>query len=456
MKKNSLIIVTWLLALFPSYLFAVSLNYTSVKDFGAVGDAIANDYVAIQNAVNQGATYLPGGKYKLQSPVVISSPIHLHGDGANTIINSENLNTGPIFKLSPKVGTDPKNWLIRDFKISNSGLAADVFSLDISTAGQYISKLEISNIIAAQTTGAFINLLNKIPNIDGLFTSVFQDNWSMNGYYLNNIGDSVTLQRNTTTGLGIGYYINQLGSASSIVIRDGNCTSAGGGLNVVKGTNITFENMQVETPSTFTGNNNAAVSAASNGKSLITNLRIINNNINTHGNPDNCIYLNFTDNATIDGNTLFSHPSKGTHIVIDAGARNTYIGLNKYFSSVDGTEISPRITDNGVGTMGIWKNATLESWTKVISTDGFPVGYFKTKDGIVLLRGNLKGSALTAGQTLFNLPQGFRPSAKFFTKYIPNSTTSNIALQILPTGEVQLLTPGIFSVFLDGLTFSTR
>lgn len=57
----------------------------SVKDFGAVGDATADDTAAIQAAVdwaitNGKALYVPAGRYKTTSAINITSPLHVHGE----------------------------------------------------------------------------------------------------------------------------------------------------------------------------------------------------------------------------------------------------------------------------------------------------------------------------------------------------------------------------------------
>ena len=166
------------------------------------------------------------------------------------------------------------------------------------------------------------------------------------------------------------------------------------------------------------------------------------------------MYLNYTNGATIEGNTLFCNPSTGAHIYVDTVANNTYIGPNIYYSSLNGVEITPIITDNGVGTGGVWKTPTLASWADVDPVNEPERGYFKSRDGTVLLRGRLNGAASTVGQTLFTLGVGFRPT-KVIILYTFNGTT-NITLQILPTGEVQMLTAGAFSIALNNISFSTR
>jgi len=57
----------------------------SVKDFGAVGNGVANDSAAIQNAVNTGKkVYIPSGTYLCN--VVITNKTIIEGDGSTATI----------------------------------------------------------------------------------------------------------------------------------------------------------------------------------------------------------------------------------------------------------------------------------------------------------------------------------------------------------------------------------
>ena len=57
----------------------------SVKDFGAVGDGVANDTAAIQNAVNTGKkVYIPSGTYLCN--IVITNKTIIEGDGSTATI----------------------------------------------------------------------------------------------------------------------------------------------------------------------------------------------------------------------------------------------------------------------------------------------------------------------------------------------------------------------------------
>lgn len=80
----------------------------SVKDFGAVGDGVADDTAAIQAAVNAagaaggGTVYFPAGTYLVSSTILITShSTYLRGDGMwNTIItrNSSSFSDTIVFK----------------------------------------------------------------------------------------------------------------------------------------------------------------------------------------------------------------------------------------------------------------------------------------------------------------------------------------------------------------------
>jgi hypothetical protein len=453
----------------PSGLGAVQTNVqaklretVSVKDFGAVGDGVADDYVATQNAAfSTTSIEVSDGVYKLSQQVVMTVPKSFVGNGATTRFEAQPGFTGSIFRIAPAAGTDPKGWTVSDFEVTNNGNATNAFLLDIASAGEYISKFTLSKIISnTQVSNYFVELLNSIPNIDGLFTSYFSDNWSFGGYYLDNIGDSVYFERNTTTGAGVGYYVNQLGTAANVTIRDGNCTSAGGALNMVKGQNLTFENMQVECPVAFTGVNNAAVSIDRPSGGVILNTKIINNNINTQGNPLYCIYLDNAVQTVIDGNELYCDVSTGAHIYIDTGARDTIIGNNKYYNRATGAETAPIIVNNGIGTFGVWNNATilLAGWTSQGATEN-PLGYFKDSDGTVHLRGRVAGAAAAAGSLLFTLPIGFRPNVKDYQMSAFGAVSvvrGEVIFLIASTGNVTILTNNATALDLNDISFSVR
>ena len=71
-------------------------QYVSVKDFGAVGDGVADDTVAIQAAVNSGAgaVYVPGtaSYYKLTDEITVPDSVTVYGDGWRSFVQQTTLN----------------------------------------------------------------------------------------------------------------------------------------------------------------------------------------------------------------------------------------------------------------------------------------------------------------------------------------------------------------------------
>jgi polygalacturonase len=71
-----------------SMIEGASLN---VLDFGAVGDGVTDDSVAIQAAINAipaigGEVYFPGGTYLVNTKIVLKSRLSLIGESRNNTL----------------------------------------------------------------------------------------------------------------------------------------------------------------------------------------------------------------------------------------------------------------------------------------------------------------------------------------------------------------------------------
>lgn len=97
-------------------------DVVSVKDFGAVGDNVADDTAAIQAAINAAyaankALYIPGGRYRITAltfaptdPVATGQGLRIYGDtsgngtlGRGTIL-STTATSGSVFTIQPSTG----------------------------------------------------------------------------------------------------------------------------------------------------------------------------------------------------------------------------------------------------------------------------------------------------------------------------------------------------------------
>lgn len=69
-------------------------DIVSVKDFGAVGNGIANDTTAFQNAVNSGTSgvYVPSGSYVLTNEITVPDGVTIYGDGWGSFVEQTTMN----------------------------------------------------------------------------------------------------------------------------------------------------------------------------------------------------------------------------------------------------------------------------------------------------------------------------------------------------------------------------
>jgi hypothetical protein len=69
----------------------------NVRTFGAVGDGVTDDSVAIQNAVNTGRTvYVPSGTYMIGTRILVSNSVKMYGDGMGVSVFKATSNLVPF------------------------------------------------------------------------------------------------------------------------------------------------------------------------------------------------------------------------------------------------------------------------------------------------------------------------------------------------------------------------
>lgn len=88
-----------------------AIEIISAKDFGAVGDGVADDTLALQRALAAAdAIYLPAGSYRVTSPLVVDYGKSLFGVGQRSVIKGA-AGTDPVIELPSSYAT------VRDLKI---------------------------------------------------------------------------------------------------------------------------------------------------------------------------------------------------------------------------------------------------------------------------------------------------------------------------------------------------
>jgi hypothetical protein len=137
----------------------------SVKDFGAVGNGVANDRVAIQNAVTAicgaGKTLLfPAGTYLIDAPITFpNSSFMIQGEGP-TLTAIKAFNPAASTDLFDFTGTTGGQKVIKNISfegpaVSNYGAGAGIKA---NTNGLYLDNVWFRGILyGLRATGSFIN-----------------------------------------------------------------------------------------------------------------------------------------------------------------------------------------------------------------------------------------------------------------------------------------------------------
>ena len=297
---------------------------STFQDFGAIGDGVTDDTVAVQAALTNGGLITDdGSSYLISAPLTANTGTQIRGVKQRTkIIASSAFPTGAdLLTIKPLNQTFLEN---RGYSLENLTFEAQPGSghrnnvaLDTSIAVTYIADFHMSGCFFRDAGGSGFDLaLIPSPTDPGnFFCSTIEENFFEHGIKLDLSGDSLNILRNIFTGStpNPGVWINQVPGASNCVIQNNNFTASGGAIYAQGCTNLRIIDNQIEQALPYngpaTGNMKGAVIVAGinvNGAWQKAMLPIIRgNNINTHGaNVTACIALVATDKAIIRENLL--------------------------------------------------------------------------------------------------------------------------------------------------------
>jgi polygalacturonase len=121
----------------------------SVKDFGAVGNGVADDTVAIQAALNSGAgtVYFPEGTYPVSTALTVPSNITLTGDGVgNTKLTVVGTGTNNIFYALNRQNIKISDiWFYGNSQASASGDGLAIFFYQNGSATEIGGNFRVEN-----------------------------------------------------------------------------------------------------------------------------------------------------------------------------------------------------------------------------------------------------------------------------------------------------------------------
>lgn len=147
------------------------------------------------------------------------------------------------------------------------------------------------------------------------------------------------------------------------------------------------------------------------------------------------LYMHIATHASGTGHSLFG---VGGNIQAKGRGANNYVSINgSYFPS------SASIS---------WANITLQNGWVNYNTAAYPgAQYAKASDGVVHLRGLIRGGTTGGSIIIGTIPSGFRPKARTLTYSTNNIEQARV--DILPNGQIAVTTAYNGWLSLDGLSF---
>lgn len=365
-------------------------QYVSVKDFGAVGDGVTNDTVAIQAAldavaVTGGSVYAPAGTYRVSDELTVASNTAVIGDGIEvtlfsatssmtsaqamfygnasdsmrfenfSILGNTNGTNGAGSGIHCKTGSGNQ---IRNVFISNTtqaGIRLEeqnsawvdscwlqsngrtgytdnhgimVYSAAGSTVDNYNIKITNNKINNAFRKG----ITDYAPNADVydiLIDGNTVESCGLGGIY---IGTPQGRDIRITNNYVAGCYVNiQYGPGTNSIIDGNNVQNATGdyGIGFYDSTNLVVSNNTV-VGSEISGIDTVIVPGTRNSQVLINGNIVHNSNRSTAGFGPG-IYIDDCDNAVVTGNIVYDDSGSilTTHGVVDgSGNVNCQIAAN--------------------------------------------------------------------------------------------------------------------------------
>ena len=139
-------------------------DFVSVKDFGAVGDGVADDTAAFQAALNavgarpfDGALYIPASKYKITSTLTVPDRVSIFGEGGMASTIQAYSCDGLTFNAPNSEG---ETFFYEDFSIE--GMAGSNYTAINSPIGGGIKYGLHFNRLRLRNMNAGINLANNL------------------------------------------------------------------------------------------------------------------------------------------------------------------------------------------------------------------------------------------------------------------------------------------------------
>lgn len=415
---------------------------TNVKDYGAKGDSITDDTVAIRNAINDtpygGTLYFPAGGYLVSGSgseiFLITKLMNIFAESTTTglVVKANVPNTTDVIRVN--IPGEVRFVTIRDLIIvPESGTPARYgIHLDVTDPNNKLANMLISRVRIEQLGSKSIKLSNPIG--DGFYCNQIEKSLLVGGIELERCGDSVLIHENTITGRGIGVDMSAVDGSIEQSISFNNITSTGGSIRIKSGDQLNILYNNIEQVSDFTGSSGAMIEVVGRTDASIIGTKIIGNSLN--GNlptikPTHLIKVDYAEDTVIENNNL--QKGSGESVYISENAKDTKLGPNRWGSA----EIASSVVDLGIGTRNVWQAPIIVTGWQNAGAPANPVGFLKDNNGFVHFRGAIITTLNnpTVPTTLFTIPLGFRPSKEIWVVMYGLSTVGNFSAYVKITSQ---------------------
>lgn len=255
-------------------------DIVSVKDFGAVGDAVTDDTASFKNALASGSNYVfvPVGNYYLTDTIVIPAHTSLYGIGGPLVDNQPG--SGSVLLFENTVGTcvrvgvenGPVHLTGRLEKLAVVRQGGTTSTIPSGSIGIEITNAQATVIDNVTSYGHDIgfNILGNTP--DGITTWLnFCNTGRIQTSHI--VIDSFPEVRVSNSRFGMNG-TGDMNCTNFVSIKGGNTSNPAGGPNTIAFTNCQFNQGQNKVTNWINFNNQLANSVSDTGLIMVTNCYI--------------------------------------------------------------------------------------------------------------------------------------------------------------------------------------